>query len=70
MTIFIFKMIAFCRLGFLNFDFFLAYRVQKTKVHQQSKFHRMVFEISRFFSIFKMDAVCNLGFLKSQNFIG
>jgi len=39
MTIFIFKMM-FCHVGFLKFDFVLAHKVQKAKVHQQSKLHQ------------------------------
>ena len=71
--IFIFKTMAFCRLGFLNSDLFLAYRVQKANEHQHSKFHRNQsngFWNIAVFTIFKMAAVCNLGFLKYQNFIG
>jgi len=41
MTIFVFNIMAFCRLGFLNIDLFLAHMVQKAKVlYRQSKFHR------------------------------
>jgi len=59
MTIFIFKMMAFCRLGL---HFFLA----QTSLKSVKRFLRY----RDYFLIFKMADVCNLGFLKSENFIG
>jgi len=60
--IFIFKMMAFCHLKFLNFDFFFWPKVSLKSVY--------VFWDIAIFSIFKMAAISHVGFLKYLNFIG